>query len=62
MSITSFEILSVPVSDPQSAKRFFMDLLGFELIRESPMGPEMTWIQLAPPGQAIPGTAVTLIP
>ena len=54
MSIHSFEILSVPVSDPQRAKQFYRDVLGFTLIREEPMGPEMTWIQLAPPGKASP--------
>lgn len=59
MSIHSFEILSVPVSDPQRAKAFFRDVLGFELIRESPMGPGMTWIQLAPPGQGVTIALVT---
>jgi predicted enzyme related to lactoylglutathione lyase len=29
MSITSSEILSVPVSDKQRAKRFYQDVLGF---------------------------------
>ena len=50
MPITSFEIVSVPVSDPQRSKRFYQDVLGFSLLRESPMGPTQTWIQLAPPG------------
>ena len=50
MSITSFEIVSVPVSDPQRAKRFYQEVLGFTLVRESPMGPGQTWIQLAPAG------------
>jgi len=50
MAITSFEIVSVPVADAQAAKAFYRDVLGFELIRESPMGPGQTWIQLAPPG------------
>lgn len=59
MSISGFEILSVPVSDPQRAKAFYRDVLGFELIRESPMGPDMTWIQLAPPGQAVTIALVT---
>lgn len=59
MSIRSFEILSVPVSDAQRAKQFYRDVLGFDLIREEPMGPEMTWIQLAPPGQAVTIALVT---
>jgi catechol 2,3-dioxygenase-like lactoylglutathione lyase family enzyme len=50
MAITSFEILSVPVSDQQRAKRFYQETLGFQLVRESPMGPGQNWIQLAPPG------------
>ena len=59
MAIRSFEILSVPVSDPQRAKRFYTDVLGFDLVRESPMGPGMTWIQLAPPGQGVTIAHVT---
>ena len=59
MSIHSFEIVSVPVSDPQRAKRFYRDVLGFMLIREEPMGPEMTWIQLALPGQNVTIALVT---
>lgn len=53
MPIRSFEIISVPVSDQQRAKRFYAEVLGFELLRESPMGPGMSWIQLAPPGQGV---------
>lgn len=59
MHITGFEILSVPVSDPERAKLFYRDVLGFELIREEPMGPGMRWIQLAPPGQAVTIALVT---
>lgn len=59
MAITGFEILSVPVSDAQKAKAFYRDVLGFELLRESPMGPGMTWIQLAPPGQPVTIALVT---
>ena len=58
MSIRSFEIVSVPVADPQRSKAFYRDVLGFELVRESPMGPGMTWIQLAPPGCA---TTIALV-
>ncbi len=59
MSIVSFEILSVPVSDAQRAKRFYTDVLGFELVREEPMGPEMQWIQLAPKGSPVTIALVT---
>ena len=50
MSITSFEILSVPVSDQERSKRFYQETLGFELLRDVPMGPDQKWIQLAPKG------------
>ena len=59
MPIQSFEIISVPVTDPQRAKRFYQDVLGFELVREQPMGPDMTWIQLAPKGQSVTIALVT---
>ena len=59
MSINSFEIISVPVTDQQRAKRFYSEVLGFELIREEPMGPGMSWIQLAPSGQTVTIALVT---
>lgn len=59
MTIQSFEIISVPVSDAQRAKLFYRDVLGFALIREEPMGPGMSWIQLAPPGQGVTIALVT---
>ena len=49
MTIHSFEIISVPVSDAQRAKLLYRDVLGFTLVRAEAMGPEMSWIQLAPP-------------
>jgi catechol 2,3-dioxygenase-like lactoylglutathione lyase family enzyme len=48
MAIESFEIVSVPVSDQQRSKQFYRDVLGFDLVREMPMGPGQSWIQLAP--------------
>jgi catechol 2,3-dioxygenase-like lactoylglutathione lyase family enzyme len=50
MSISSFEIVSVPVADQQRAKNFYRDILGFELLREEAMGRNGHWIQLAPKG------------
>jgi catechol 2,3-dioxygenase-like lactoylglutathione lyase family enzyme len=50
MTIKSFEIISVPVSDQQRSKAFYRDIVGFELLREEPMGPGQSWIQLAPRG------------
>jgi catechol 2,3-dioxygenase-like lactoylglutathione lyase family enzyme len=50
MTITSFEIVSVPVADQERAKKFYRDSLGFDLVRDEPMGPTARWIQLAPKG------------
>jgi catechol 2,3-dioxygenase-like lactoylglutathione lyase family enzyme len=50
VAIESFEIVSVPVSDQQRSKQFYRDVLGFDLLREMPMGPGQSWIQLAPTG------------
>jgi catechol 2,3-dioxygenase-like lactoylglutathione lyase family enzyme len=61
MSIVSFEIISVPVSDQERAKLFYRDTVGFELIREEPMPqgpPGGKWIQLAPKGCA---TTIALV-
>ena len=59
MTIYGFEVISVPVSDQQRAKSFYRDVLGFALVREEPMGPGMTWIQLAPQGQGVTIALVT---
>jgi catechol 2,3-dioxygenase-like lactoylglutathione lyase family enzyme len=47
MTISSFEIVSVPVSDQEQSKIFYRDVVGFEVLREEPMGPGQKWIQLA---------------
>lgn len=51
-------IVSIPVSDPAKSKAFYMETLGFSLLRESPMGPQQTWIQLEPSGG---GATITLV-
>ena len=46
-------VVSVPVSDQQSAKAFYVDSLGFELITEALFGDDLHWIQVGPAaGQA----------
>jgi catechol 2,3-dioxygenase-like lactoylglutathione lyase family enzyme len=58
MTITSVGILSVPVSDQDRARSFYVDALGFELVDDSPMGPEMRWLRVRPRGAE---TAITLV-
>jgi catechol 2,3-dioxygenase-like lactoylglutathione lyase family enzyme len=56
--INRINVISIPVADQTVAKRFYVEKLGFEVIRENPMGPDMTWVQLAPKGA---DTSVTLV-
>ena len=58
MTIRFTSIISVPVSDQQRAKDFYVNTLGFELRRESPFGEGTTWIEVAPVGAE---TALTLV-
>jgi catechol 2,3-dioxygenase-like lactoylglutathione lyase family enzyme len=58
MPISHIQLLSVPVSDQQRAKAFYVETLGFDLVREGEVQPGMTWIQVAPPGAA---TSITLV-
>lgn len=58
MPISHVQLLSVPVSDQARAKAFYVDVLGFSLLREGPVGPGMTWVQVGPPGAA---TSITLV-
>jgi len=58
MPVSSFEIVSVPVSDQDRSLRFYRDVLGLDLVREEPMGPGQKWIQLAPKGCA---TTIALV-
>lgn len=51
-------IVSIPVSDPQRSKAFYTDVMDFKLLRESPMGPGMSWIQLQPKDG---GATITLV-
>jgi len=46
----TIEIITIPVSDQQKAKEFYMKL-GFQIIVEAPMGNGETWVQLGLPNQ-----------
>ncbi|KAE8765771.1 VOC family protein [Georgenia thermotolerans] len=60
--ITHLQVVSVPVSDQDRAKAFYVDTLGFELRRDNPMGPGQRWVEVAPPGAATSLTLVTWFP
>ncbi|WP_062465185.1 VOC family protein [Demequina soli] len=55
----NISVVSIPVSDQQRAKAYYVDVLGFTVVEEAPFGGGMSWIQLAPPGSS--GATVTLV-
>src|SRR5690349_17059511 len=58
VTITHVSVLSLPVRDQDRARDFYVDMLGFELVADVPMGPDMRWVQVKPlAGQ----TSVTLV-
>jgi catechol 2,3-dioxygenase-like lactoylglutathione lyase family enzyme len=58
MDITHVRLLSVPVSDQDRAKEFYVDTLGFEVINDMPMGTDQRWVQVGPKGGQ---TSLTLV-
>jgi catechol 2,3-dioxygenase-like lactoylglutathione lyase family enzyme len=58
VAITDVGIVSVPVSDQDRALAFYVEVLGLELIDDSPMGPTMRWLRVAP---RLTQTSITLV-
>ncbi|MDQ1513161.1 MAG: hypothetical protein QOC59_1003 [Microbacteriaceae bacterium] len=58
MAIRNVLLFSVPVSDQDRAREFYVDVLGFELANDQVMGPEMRWVQVRPRGAQ---TSITLV-
>jgi catechol 2,3-dioxygenase-like lactoylglutathione lyase family enzyme len=47
--ISFLRLVSIPVSDVDRAKAFYVDQLGFEERFDGPFGEGMRWVELAPP-------------
>jgi catechol 2,3-dioxygenase-like lactoylglutathione lyase family enzyme len=62
MPITNVQVISVPVSDQDRAKEFYVDTLGFTLVADSRFSPEMRWVMVAPPSRSTALTLVTWFP
>jgi catechol 2,3-dioxygenase-like lactoylglutathione lyase family enzyme len=62
MSISHVQLFSVPVADQDRARSFYVETLGFELVAEADMGPEMRWVQVRPRGATTSLTLVTWFP
>jgi catechol 2,3-dioxygenase-like lactoylglutathione lyase family enzyme len=58
MALTNLQVVSVPVSDQDRAKQFYVGQLGFAEEIDASFGDSMRWVMLRPPGS---GTAVTLV-
>lgn len=50
MPIKRVDVTPVYVNDQDAALDFFVDKLGFEKVRDDPMGPEARWVQVKPSG------------
>jgi catechol 2,3-dioxygenase-like lactoylglutathione lyase family enzyme len=59
MMIEGVQVVSVPVSDQDRARSFYIDTLGFELRTEDTFGEGMRWIEVAPHGSTTSLTLVT---
>ncbi len=62
MAISHVQLFSVPVSDQDVAKDFYVETLGLELVADTEMGPAMRWVQVRPAGSATSLTLVTWFP
>src|SRR5690348_2608135 len=62
MTVTHIQLISLSVADQDRALRFYVDMLGFEVVRDNHMGPAQRWVQIAPPGAQTSITLVTWFP
>src|ERR1035437_2077422 len=62
MTITKVQLFSLPVSDQDRSRDFYVNILGFELVDDTQMGPDMRWVQVAPAGSSTSITLVTWFP
>jgi catechol 2,3-dioxygenase-like lactoylglutathione lyase family enzyme len=47
MGLTQVKIVSVPVSDQDRARDFYVNRLGLRVVRDDRMGPDQRWVELA---------------
>lgn len=58
LSSAQLAVVSVPVTDPGQAKDFYVNQLGFELVRDDDSMPGLHWVQTRPHGSAVSLTLV----
>lgn len=57
--VDGIALVSVPVTDQQRSRRFFVEQLGFDLLQDEPFQGEMRWIEVAPAASQTRFTLVT---
>lgn len=62
MGVTRVKIVSIPVAHQDRAQAFSVDVLGFEVRSDNPMGEGQRWVEVAPPGAPTSLTPVTWFP
>lgn len=58
MTITHARLVTLPVTDQDAAKDFYVGTLGFEVLADKRMGP-VRWLQVAPEGAQTSFTLAT---
>ena len=56
--ITSVQVVSVPVSDQDRAREFYVDTLGMEVVNDTAFD-QQRWVEVRPKGSATSLTLVT---
>jgi catechol 2,3-dioxygenase-like lactoylglutathione lyase family enzyme len=62
MSVTHLAVVSIPVSDQERSKRFSSEVLGFDVVADTPFVDNQRWVQLRPPKGEASITLVTWFP
>jgi catechol 2,3-dioxygenase-like lactoylglutathione lyase family enzyme len=58
MAVQDVKVISVPVSDQERAKAFYVEKLGFALSRDDDSVPGLRWVEVTPEAG---GTSLTLV-
>ena len=58
MKLNQIDIVSIPVSNQETSKAFYKDVLGFDVIADMPMGPGQQWVQMGLEGAQ---TSISLV-
>jgi catechol 2,3-dioxygenase-like lactoylglutathione lyase family enzyme len=56
------QVVSVPVSDQDRAKAFYLESLGFEEVSDAPYGEGRRWVEVRPAGSPTSLTLVSWFP